>query len=350
MRLIPITSLTLELSDRSKRRKTQELRKNLGTKELTYAAKIKLRADGNVAAANILDDITNIGPEYATSFIKVGEVRNNRLTEDKALSLLTEAKLTMFQYNIIRSNALEESCNLYPNYEFVIKAKKKCYPDNILITESSAEIQLQSLLDHTIKRLGLALGDVFSGLTEIKLDNIWLMSKWGCDGTSGQAEYKQSFEHSCTSDDSSFVSSLVPVRIISGEIRCKHELIWQNNRPSSPRNCRPIRLQCIHETTEILQKEAEYIAEQIKILTHTDISINDRKIRINHHSVMTMIDGKAINAITNTTSTQKCNLCGVTAKYFNKLNHSLRKSVMDKQRLQLGLSSLHAGLGSMNGC
>ncbi|KAG5890061.1 hypothetical protein JTB14_020306 [Gonioctena quinquepunctata] len=105
---------------------------------------MKLRADGNVAAAKISDDITNIGPECATSYIKVGEVRNNRLTEDKALSLLTEAKLTKFQYNIIRSNASEESCNLYPNYECVIKAKKRWYPDNILITESSAEIQLRS--------------------------------------------------------------------------------------------------------------------------------------------------------------------------------------------------------------
>ncbi|KAG5870783.1 hypothetical protein JTB14_009941 [Gonioctena quinquepunctata] len=84
----------IELSDRSKRRKTQELRNNLETVELTYAAKMKLRADGNVAAAKILDDITNSGPECATSYIKVSEVRNNRLTEDKALSLLTEAKLT----------------------------------------------------------------------------------------------------------------------------------------------------------------------------------------------------------------------------------------------------------------
>ncbi|KAG5889925.1 hypothetical protein JTB14_010075 [Gonioctena quinquepunctata] len=86
---------------------------------------MKLRADGNVAAAEILDDITNIGPECATSYIKVGEVRNDRLTEDKALFPLTEAKLAKFQYNIIRSYAFEESCNLYPNYECVIKAKKK---------------------------------------------------------------------------------------------------------------------------------------------------------------------------------------------------------------------------------
>ncbi|KAG5883297.1 hypothetical protein JTB14_004391 [Gonioctena quinquepunctata] len=156
----------IESSDIGWNVEKQELRKNLETKELTYAARMKLRADGNVAAAKISDDITNIGPKCATYHMKVGEVRNNRLTEDKALSLLTEAKLTKFQYNIIRSNALEKSCNLNPNYECVIKAKKICYPDNILITESSAEIQLQSLLDHTIEMLGLALRDAFSGLTE----------------------------------------------------------------------------------------------------------------------------------------------------------------------------------------
>lgn len=56
---------------------------------------------------------------------------------------------------------------------------------------------------------------------------------------------------------------------------------------------------------------------------------------------MTMVDGKAINAITHTAFSQRCNLCGVTAKDFNKLNYCLNKPILDEERLLLGLSSLH---------
>ena len=56
---------------------------------------------------------------------------------------------------------------------------------------------------------------------------------------------------------------------------------------------------------------------------------------------MTIIDEKVMNAITQTASTQRCNLCGVTVKDFNKLNYCLSKQIIDEQRLLLGLSSLH---------
>lgn len=326
-------------SDRSKRRKTLDLRNNNGLMELTYAAQMKLRSEGNIQAAKILSEIVKSGPESIKNYVKRNEVA--KLTEDKALSVITGARLTKFQYNIIRSNALEENCSLYPNYESVIKAKKRCYPDNLKITENLAEVPLQDLINHTIKRLCIALSDVLTSLDENKLNNLWLISKWGCDGTSGQAEYKQLFEDSNVSDASIFVSSLVPVQIVSGYPRENHEIIWQNQRPSSPRYCRPIKLEFIHETSEILQTETNYIEEQIKKLISTELLVNDKKIYVQHHLVMTMVDGKAINAITHTSSTQRCNLCGITAKDFNKLNYSLSKSIIDEQRLLLGLSSLH---------
>lgn len=330
----------VECSDRSKRRKTQELRSNNETVELTYAAEMKLRSEGNVHAAKVLADIIQ-NPDASNYIKKDSDRKIAKLTEDKALSLLINARLTKYQYNIIRSNALEENCPLYPNYESIIKAKKRCYPDNIVITEISAEIPLQDLLDHTLKRLAISLDDVLSVLEESKLNNLWLISKWGCDGTSGQAEYKQLFENPDVSDASIFISSLVPVQIVCGNPSNTHELIWQNQRSSSPRYCRPIKLDFVHETTEILQNETKYIEEQIKTLASTNLVINGKNVCIKHHLILTMIDGKAINAITQTASTQRCNLCGVTAKDFNNLNYCLNKPIIDEQRLLLGLSSLH---------
>lgn len=181
--------------------------------ELTYAAQMKLRSEGSVQAAKVLSEIVKSGPESIKNYVRRDEHKVARLTEDKALSLITDARLTKSQYNIIRSNALEENCSLYPNYESVIKAKKRCYPDNLKITES---FPLQDLVNHTMKRLCIVLSDVLISLDESKLNNLWLISKWGCDGTSGQAEYKQLFEDSNVSDASIFVSSLVPVQIVSG--------------------------------------------------------------------------------------------------------------------------------------
>lgn len=66
---------------------------------------------------------------------------------------------------------------------------------------------------------------MFSVLEESKLKNLWLISKWGCDCTSGQAEYKQLFEIPDVSDASIFISSLVPVQIVCGNPSDTHEII-----------------------------------------------------------------------------------------------------------------------------
>ena len=278
--------------------------------ELTYAVGMKFRSEGNRQAAKILCDIVK-SPDAVKTYINKNDVKIVKLTEDKTLSLITNARLTKYQYNIIKSNALEENCPLHPNYESVIKAKKRCYPDNIVITESSAEVPVQDLVDHTMKRLALSPNDLFSRVEDNNIENLWLISKWGCDGTSGQAEYKQLFQTGDVSDASIFISSLVPVQIIFGDPRDTHKIIWQNQRPSSPRYCRPIKLEFVHETTEILQNETKYIGGQIKNLTSTNLVINELSISIKHNLVMTMIDGKVMNAITQTASTQRCNFAGL---------------------------------------
>ena len=164
--------------------------------------------------------------------------------------------------------------------------------------------------------------------------------------TYGLAEYKQLFQNGNVSDASIFISSLVPVQIIYGDPRDAHKIIRQNQRPSGPRYCRPIKIEFVQETTEILQNDTKYIEGQSKNLTSTNLVINERSISIKHYLVITMIDGnrKAMNAITQTVSAQECKLCGVIVKDFNKLNDCLSKQFIDEQRLLLRLSSLHCGI------
>lgn len=85
---------------------------------------MNLRSEGSVQAVKVLFEIVKSGPEYIKKYVRPNERKVAKLTEDKALSLIIDARLTKFQYNIIRSNALEENDSPYPNYKSVIKAKK----------------------------------------------------------------------------------------------------------------------------------------------------------------------------------------------------------------------------------
>lgn len=72
---------------------------------------------------------------------------------DTALALITEAKLSKYQYEILRQSAKDIGHDIYPSYKKVIQSKQNCYPKNLVISESSAKVPLQDLLDHTAKRI-----------------------------------------------------------------------------------------------------------------------------------------------------------------------------------------------------
>ena len=56
---------------------------------------------------------------------------------------------------------------------------------------------------------------------------------------------------------------------------------------------------------------------------------------------LTMIDGKAANAICDITSSQTCNLCGATPSIMNTLSKIYDREI-DEFATQLGISPLHA--------
>lgn len=46
---------------------------------------------------------------------------------------------------------------------------------------------------------------MFSRVQKSKLKHLWLLKKWNCGGTSGQAQYKQLLENEGESDASIFI-------------------------------------------------------------------------------------------------------------------------------------------------
>lgn len=61
-----------------------------------------------------------------------------------------------------------------------------------------------------------------------------LMSKWGCDGSSGYSTYKQKIGNPSDTDEFLFVFSFVRIKLHVG-----HNIIWQNPRSSSTMYFRP---------------------------------------------------------------------------------------------------------------
>ncbi|XP_025411419.1 uncharacterized protein LOC112684234 [Sipha flava] len=337
--------------DKTKRHKTQTLRTSNSTEELVYAAQLSLKETGNVDAAKLLKEATSTTPTRAlniqrayTAFQNVKPVQ--MYSEEDALALIIDAKLTKSQYTLIRLQAKQRNANIYPAYNKILEAKSQCYPkkDQVLITEISAEATLQSLLNHTVQRIFQSIENLSA--YEFKNNTVVLLSKWGLDGSSGLAQYKQKFNDVQSASDSNiFLTSFVPIQIImySGESKeVLKEFIWKNPRTSSTKYCRPIHIQFQKETTELIQNEVSNISNQIQNLVSSIVNLgNDGFVSVKHELVLTMIDGKVCNAISDNKSAQKCYICGAGPKDMNNLN-TIKQRPIDPSTLSFGLSSLHA--------
>lgn len=84
---------------------------------------------------------------------------------------------------------------VFPSFYSLTKAEKACLPPNelVIITETRAEIQLQILLDKTAQWLISAQREVIDTCSSGGDLSFTLVSKWGCDGSSGHSTYKLKF-------------------------------------------------------------------------------------------------------------------------------------------------------------
>ncbi|KMQ84811.1 hypothetical protein RF55_17077 [Lasius niger] len=184
---------------------------------------MNLRSSGKLDAANIVKEVTTSSPTRASKYKAAFQAASNPaipMSADAALSVVVEAKLTKNQYSVIRQSMKEHHCNLYPPYDKVSQAKVRCYPprSDVTITETSAEVKLQALLNHTTERILLVQNDVIKSLLQKTVEHMNLICKWGYDGSSGQSDYKQKFADENSSDGNVFLTSLVPLQLLSGKI------------------------------------------------------------------------------------------------------------------------------------
>jgi hypothetical protein len=277
-----------DLSSPSKRRKTEDLRRSTSTAEITYAASMALRKEGDPAAAQLLKEATTTTPTRARRILqkwKTPEEEQSSMSPEDALSLLISLDLTKAQYEVLRQTALKHKHDLYPSYQSVLDAKKAAYPPGITVSESKVEVPLQELLDQTCESILKVISLSGKKLEDSEINGI-LYCKWGFDGSSGYSGYKQKILTEGLTDTSVFVSSFVPIRLINSETG---EVYWRNPRPSSVGFCRPIRLQWTQETQEVTKTEETYLTEQIDSLRPYTSEFGSS---IGYEMMLTMVDGK----------------------------------------------------------
>lgn len=316
----PQTSFDL-LSKRRKRERVADLR-DKSAEELVFAAQMNFRAAGDKKTADLLEQ-TVCPPTTSKSSTVL-------LTPGQALSMLIEAKLSRDQYDTIRRYVTED---VLPSYKAVQKEKIKCYPENLTVNEVTAEVSMQSLLNHTVERISSSQKDVFNNSS---CSEITLYSKVGFDGSSGHSEYHQRFANTTDADDKFvFITCLVPLKLSSTS-----NVFWKNPCPSSPRYCRPIKITFEKETGTLINRENASIQLQLNELVPTKVIIENREYIVKHQLILSMVDGKLCNSLSGVRSAQRCYLCQATSKEFNNIEKMVSLPI-SHEYLTFGISVLH---------
>ncbi|XP_049301884.1 uncharacterized protein LOC125775388 [Bactrocera dorsalis] len=132
------------------------------------------------------------------------------------------------------------------------------------------------------------------------------------------------------------MTSIVPVKLV-----CEEKIIWQNPRPSSTRFCRPLRMSFEKESARVsVAEKKNRVEEEIRDLSCSIVLYGDNFVEVRHTLILSMVDGKVCNALTETSSTQKCYLCGGMSRKFNLIGKMIEKEVK-MENLHFGLSTLH---------
>ncbi|KAL4152899.1 hypothetical protein QTP88_000732 [Uroleucon formosanum] len=289
--------------------------------------------------------------ELAKSTLYVEGKRAAADLVSQAVAFIIDTHMTKNAYHKTRLGAKKHGADIYHSYDRVRLAKYRCYPENIIISEISASVPLQNLLDPTIKRLWetLDFDDIINYAEEYS--ELKFICKWGCDGSSGHSEYHQSFhdietdDTECTqnaiTDSSIVLFCIVPLRH-TGVIKVSNTrvILWENPTPSSTRYCRPLKFLYAKETKEVTKTEVGRVENEIMELKSVELNIKNSVLCINYTMLMTMVDGKVINTLTESSS-RLCYICKCNPTNMNDLDN-IKRFVVNEDNVKYGMSSLHA--------
>lgn len=218
---------------------------------------MKLRQSGRIHAARICKEAALTSPTRAAKMLNRIEPKSeSTLTAHEALSVLLNTNVSKSMYNYL--------CSPKRKISQIIPILKKSI-------RSKTDI-LSLWCNH--QRLWNSLFSIFSIIQPI-------------NGIKWRSQF--------TKNTSSHTTLNLPDEIT---LMGTSTIIWQNPIPSSV-YCRPLRLKFMKETPEHIRSEHSSIEQEIEDLQPT----------VNHQLILTMVDGKVCQALSNTPSSSTCFLC-----------------------------------------
>lgn len=344
-------------SKRSQRRKVAEISVQCKHDPLQiimagrYAARQSGQKDLHMILRNILESL-----EHPKKYGKLLDIPASLIVKkvpEEGLAFILDNSLSKSVYTNIRLASKSSGADIWPPYNNVRDIKAQCRPpkEAITICENVAKVSVQALLNHTAKRI-VDLQTVLILATLQKIDcteiEVVFICSWGFDGSTGHSMYQQRYQDAENANDESlFATTLIPLRLSTST----GLILWNNQTPQSARYYRPIKLQFVKESRDVILAQKFCIEQQIAKLQVFDIMLQNFSIKIHFSLFLTLIDGKILNTITDTKSMQTCLICHATPKQFNDLSNKTNGLFLpDSNSLQYGISPLHTWIRFFECC
>lgn len=253
------------LSERSQRRQSYQLSKYHTVEELLGAA---YHGSHKIYRHDVARNIKQIREIYAGPPLKTLPKPIPPIisfSPNEVVNWVIDSGITKRCYQDLRLTCKAKKANIFPSYNHIANAKIACYPKNIHVNQSVAEIPLQSLLNHTAERVVILnkeeVGKMKPERGRLKLN---LVLKWGYDSSSGTSEWRQRFLSDSMRDGSDadlFCVSLVPL-----SLRHPDGVVWHNPTPANSRFGRPLSVQLGKEAPELAYEAQAKVEAQIRDL------------------------------------------------------------------------------------
>ncbi|KAK3916205.1 DNA primase [Frankliniella fusca] len=148
-----------QLELRQKRRRVEKF-SAVSVAELALALEIRVRKEGKEDLAKLLHaifDDEDLASKIRSSYLKDLKSKPVEfLTPEESFALFIHMDLSRDSYQLLRNTMIAKNLTeMFPSYYKLQEVADSCCPDptDIVVTNSSVEINLQALLNHTAKRL-----------------------------------------------------------------------------------------------------------------------------------------------------------------------------------------------------
>lgn len=140
----------------NKKRKVQASSSSKDTEEVSSELSYIYKTEGLSLKSKIVDKVYEASPNrikrIMNSIPTPGEVVV-QFTPEQALALFLDLGLSKSKYELLRTRLKNKNFKALPSYKKVVAAKANSVPCPIAITEVSASVKLQDLLNHTAQRI-----------------------------------------------------------------------------------------------------------------------------------------------------------------------------------------------------